>query len=810
MSFAVFEPAKVETRRDPRERNTMFIRDAVLQALEARLLGASEFHSTCNALDRALVVQFRLQYHTGGDSVITPATGKVLFGDIDKVEMLSRRFPLDKPLLDLINKILGNCAGIIHFSIGEFEDAKVRLQQARDIKLDKTFDVYDMYLGLENLYYTACLRQDEQQISDCLYDHLFDTLSFVPSASEALTHQCLWKIAKRLKGHNNLANLIKIWPENNRALVFLISIIASDNGAYTEFSKDNDEMILKYGMNLVEKIKFPKASENNNYHLEQFMLFLQVYFKNIVPDQAASTEWYNFILKAMSKTFQSINVAHTALFVMKKIGSDNEKGKINGTLLRKEALLNFVNFIRYGNKEFKLNKNYNDIISLLVCYNFVINEFTKKDNIDNLFDYDKSLDELLSLLVFFYKEYNIPLSEKKQSLDILENPIRLAFPPHVANTLSRSWLTLYNYHSTSLSALLSFDLLAFLANCVPISRSMDEGLFISTVFQYALTLAKQRDVETAIKVLEKLILERHPNCYKAWHLMALCHSTKENKETAYKIVCSVLEAMNENMKDLAFEEKFQYIYMKITQLRLIQDMFGTDETLELIPELFELYNTLFLGGADQNKVTINGVYDLDMTLQDIWLYVCSLYMKTPSTDNLLEAETAMDEAMALEKDHWKGRYLPLRAKLNILKQQNKQALLDIEKAIDLDNSNIDAIVCFAELIFDVEKKSEEDLTDEYYKLVPIEGIKECSKNQSESEDRLFFNATDRSAATARLKLLLDSAVAESIEGYYTPEVWWYLSQIHEQFATKDYKLSLMKCIKFEELRPIAQFENCNY
>ena len=238
MSFAVFEPAKVETRRDPRERNTMFIRDAVLQALEARLLGASEFHSTCNALDRALVVQFRLQYHTGGDSVITPATGKVLFGDIDKVEMLSRRFPLDKPLLDLINKILGNCAGIIHFSIGEFEDAKVRLQQARDIKLDKTFDVYDMYLGLENLYYTACLRQDEQQISDCLYDHLFDTLSFVPSASEALTHQCLWKIAKRLKGHNNLANLIKIWPENNRALVFLISIIASDNGAYTEFSKD--------------------------------------------------------------------------------------------------------------------------------------------------------------------------------------------------------------------------------------------------------------------------------------------------------------------------------------------------------------------------------------------------------------------------------------------------------------------------------------------------------------------------------------------------------------------------------------------
>lgn len=102
-------------------------------------------------------------------------------------------------------------------------------------------------------------------------------------------------------------------------------------------------------------------------------------------------------------------------------------------------------------------------------------------------------------------------------------------------------------------------------------------------------------------------------------------------------------------------------------------------------------------------MTINGVYDLDMTLQDIWLYVCSLYMKTPSTDNLQEAETAMDEAMALEKDHWKGRYLPLRAKLNILKQQNKQALLDIEKAIDLDNSNIDAIVCFAELIFDVEK-----------------------------------------------------------------------------------------------------------
>lgn len=784
----------------------MFIRDAVLQALESRLLGAAEFHSTCNALDRALMVQFRMQYHIGTASGITEAVGKVLLQEIDKVEMLSRRFPLDKHLLDLIGKILNNCSGVILFYLARFEESQKILRISRDIELEKTFEEFDMYLGLENLYYTASLKQNESQISEYLYSNLFKVLSFVPSESQALTHQCLWMIAKKLQNHNKLESLNDRWAGENKALVYLISIIASpkDDIAYSVFSKENDSKFLQYGNSLVDSIKFPKASQSNNYELEQFMLFLQVYFKNVVGNNMVSMEWYDFIIKAMSKTFQSINVAKTAMFLIKKIGTDDMQKSKN---LRKEALLNFVNFIKYSEKEFKLNKKYEDIISMLVSYNFTLNSFNEKDNIENLFDYEQSVERLLELLVYFYKEHNIPISDKKQSLDILENPIRLAFPTHVANTLTQSWLTLYQLRINNVDTLLSYDLLAYLANCVPISKSMSEGLYRSTVFQYALTLARQRDIETAIKVLETLILEQHPNYYKAWHLLALCHSTKENKESSYKIVCSVLEAMKENIDILTVKDKFQFIYMKLTQLRIIKEMFGTPETLELVPEVFELYKTLFSTVNDSKTGAENKNFSKEKLLQDIWLFVSSTYMEDDSMQDLKEADTAIKEALDVQKFASED-CLSARAHLRIKQGNYVKALKDIEQAIDIDPHNVNALTGFAKLIFN-DENNEDDTIKSYYKLVP-QNSEVAEKNIRKGSESIFFNDTDKSAATARLKLLLDCAVTTSPEAYHSPEIWWYLSLIHERLLTGDYKKCLINCVRFEELKPISPFQYCNY
>ncbi|KAL3233044.1 Cargo-transport protein YPP1 [Nakaseomyces bracarensis] len=786
----------------------MFIRDVVVEALESRLLGAAEFHSTCNALDRALQVQFRMHYHIGTSAGVTEAVGKVLLGEIDKVEMLSRRFPLDKPLIDLINKILSNCEGIIQFYMGQFQRAGELLRLARKVELEKTFEEFDMYLGLENLYYTASLKQNDSQISEYLYENLFKVLSFVPSESQALSHQCLWMIAKRLQGHNNLENLSKRWTGENKALIYLVSIIASpkDDIAYSNFTKENDARFLQYGNSLVESIKFPKASQSNSYELEQFMLFLQVYFKNVVGDNIVSKEWYNFIVKAMSKTFQSINVAKTALFLIRKISPEGDSKKLKD--FRKEALLNFVNFIKYSEKEFKLNKKYDDIVSMLVCYNFTLNSFGEKDNIENLFDYDQATERLLELLIYFYKEHNIPLSDKKQSLDILENPVRLAFPTHVANTLSQSWLTLYHLRINNVETLLSYDLLAYLANCVPIAKSMSEGLYTSTVFQYALTLARQRNIETAIKVLENLILEKRPNYYKAWHLLALCHSTKEDKETSYKIVCSVLEAMKENVDTLSIRDKFQFVYMKLTQLRIIKEMFGNPETLELVPEVFELYRSLFSNINDSKIKTENTSCNKDRLLKDIWLFVSAIYMEKDSTQDLDEAETAIKEAFEANKSTISSDCLSARAHLKIKQGNHVAALRDVEHAIDINPNDVGALIGFAQLIFDEVDDDCQDPLKSYYKLTPQNMSKK--NNENDESKSIFFNVTDRSAATARLKLLLDCTVSSSPDAYHSPEIWWYLSQIHERLATREYKDCLMNCVRFEELKPISPLEYCNY
>ena len=74
----------------------------------------------------------------------------------------------------------------------------------------------------------------------------------------------------------------------------------------------------------------------------------------------------------------------------------------------------------------------------------------------------------------------------------------------------------------------------------------------------------------------------------------------------------------------------------------------------------------------------------------------------------------------------------------------------------------------------------------------------------------FVNETDRSAAYARLKFLLECAILESIDAYYSPEVWWYLSLIYEKYQDDEYKNSLLKCVKYQELNPVRSLRFCNY
>ena len=105
--------------------------------------------------------------------------------------------------------------------------------------------------------------------------------------------------------------------------------------------------------------------------------------------------------------------------------------------------------------------------------------------------------------------------------------------------------------------------------------------------------------------------------------------------------------------------------------------------------------------------------------------------------------------------------------------------------------------------------SERELAD-YVHLIPDVSEKKDEKNSDAELEPLFVNDGDRLAMYGRLKLLLDCAIIQSIEAYNSPEIWWYLSLIHEKFENPARKDTLLMCIKSRENLPLREFSVCQF
>lgn len=74
----------------------------------------------------------------------------------------------------------------------------------------------------------------------------------------------------------------------------------------------------------------------------------------------------------MEKTFQSIEVSKTAMFLFQNL-SDNSNDEIKKKTFKRESILNFVNFVKYNDKYYQLHDNsHRDIISFIDAYSFIL------------------------------------------------------------------------------------------------------------------------------------------------------------------------------------------------------------------------------------------------------------------------------------------------------------------------------------------------------------------------------------------------------------------------------------------------------
>jgi tetratricopeptide (TPR) repeat protein len=329
-----------------------------------------------------------------------------------------------------------------------------------------------------------------------------------------------------------------------------------------------------------------------------------------------------------------------------------------------------------------------------------------------------------------------------------------------------------------------------------------------------------------LKYFLKSLKLKNETYFKSWHLLSLILSIEENKEESFKVTSFIINEIDEfltesvNLSLLSPILKQIFIQVKITQLAIIESLFGIEQTLANLPEVFDLFNKLFQDSLDSTQqldesfkehkksksstsskltkiksikphkkqtqdiktpssTTTSSPYQFKSNhitepkiLQKLWILSSVIYAKAGLTT---EAEQSLIDA---EKSYHPTTELHATlAQLKSLSDPNA-ALQEYEKALTLDRKSLNVIVGFSNLLLNTDNK----------KLI-------------------FIDEKDTLAGLARVKLLLET-VAETFEGSFNSEVWWLLSLIYEKFKDKKrLKESLWRSVELEETRGVRSFDS---
>lgn len=848
------------------------ISDPILTALDSHLLGASQPDSGVKLLDDILNLHFRLYYNISRYETLTHKNSNeniadmsnlvkrldILLKECEKLQIVCDQsiqlsiLSSNKPYLDLVLNILQNCQAIILFYKGDKERSTHYFNKLKHFTSSKGshYDDFNLLLQLEKFYYSELNALNLNESMDAI--SALNTLSkyFVESVVPFTKIICKGYIYDYFKSISQILQLrlnqLNTVPETSKLLFLFIFILNNKlelndllefNKVLLDYSKKNKNLL---------NVKFPTAFQKNNNHLEQFHIILQIHLTKLHSVAVLSTEnesnikkdigiWKPFIISSMGLTFQSHVVAKTAMIFFHSIEEEFE------------SILNFENIIKFYNS---------DEAGALHTRIFLIDSYNYLLSIDDKhFDSHKSRNiysnELFTHLVTLYQNLNLKLfdignnvEKNRESLNFISNNTSIVLPNTISDILINSWSTLYDLNSNKIDSLQSFQLTSYLCNAMAlfsnhntITEYKDQlnSLKFEIYYKYAYTLASLREIDSSINFLQSFVLKENPFFYKAWHLLSLCKSIKEDKQDSYKIICSVLESLQNNdndtnneIKDKNNKKAWEIINCKITELYLIDEIFGTKESMESLPDLFETFHKVYNNDSKLDKKQ-------NIQLQDIWLLTAELYMKlyeqekelinnngddndaTNSDKNLSDllkqAKEAIMEAKKLKLNSTDMTCSIIEGYYYMLEGNLTTALNKFEQALDYDKNNVDALVGYSQLILsnDDNQKQNEKFNESIVKLedyLPLMETKLCDtyQNTQLNKSQLFINKSNQLAAFAYVKLLLERSIINSIDAFYSGDIWWYLSLIYEKYQEREYQNALLTCIRNKETTPIRPFK----
>ncbi|CCE72580.1 Piso0_000166 [Millerozyma farinosa CBS 7064] len=665
----------------------------------------------------------------------------------------------------------------------------------------------------------------------------------------------------------------------------------------SKFKHELSEYLSKECRSIIkQQDKFPDAEEENS-HLNEFLFRLHeplILLKDrntiIKPDLHKE-----LVIHVIKNTYQSRVALKSLIDIL------IENGEFD------EALAAFKTYTAYVEKDMEQHEDtIDDILLIVEAFSTCVTKFNPI-NIGSLHEsfsfkhFDPStisdfLDKYSEKLEFFLTSlsetcqisYQLPEETPLSFLYHLYNPeLKFCFNAGLKREIGRGWYALARYakyktifRSYTESSMLQgvSNLMRLLKNSLIVTQASDEKM----LFDYALTLAYNLQFEETLKLC-RFILKRFSESFKTWNLLVLVASglevkgsrsvdhpksanpgeangsqskseQSESKESlkyinsALNIAGIYIANCQKSGASIPTTVKYDILQLKMTQVAVLESMSDSRSVVDMIPEVFMLYNELFetseleiiesnqsekklpngkTHDASSNvslksgkKSTIfegngkalsrrasrlmdrrhhkhanqksNNVVKKDdgrslitkKILSEVWLWTSKIYMKNGSFE---DAEQCIVEAESTHQPNASTANC-----LGLLTSQKRKSL-----ALEEFQRTLDEVENSASMY--KKREMRESLL----------GISKLVLGDDEDAQQLFTSDKDKHAGLVRLKNYLESFVNCWPYGYNYSELWWYLSLVYEKIDDKNLlSKSLWKCVELEDARPIRSFDCC--
>ncbi|XBW35610.1 hypothetical protein QEN19_001184 [Hanseniaspora menglaensis] len=375
-----------------------------------------------------------------------------------------------------------------------------------------------------------------------------------------------------------------------------------------KFGKIQDNEVLKFLETLTKNLTFPNATEissnNNQLELDWYLCIILNYYDNF--SQENLKKWEHIVTLIISKTFQNATVVGIASKLYYKFD-----------IFDKSEVF-FNNYRIYNEKYLEFHKRYEDAFSILNLANNVQNK-----------------ESIIHFVNIIYNCFELNIISKKDSLMVFEsNKFNSVTIPKVVNDiLVDSWIVLYEKNDVNKNVDEAFYCLS---NILQLNLSSEMKLKYEYEYAYNLALIKQN--EKACAWLKDKVLSVKPEFnLKSWLLLAIVESSKEDKMNALTIANSILSPLEDydgdgdegetvDIPKLSFKDRYYYIIFKFMQLDIITDIHGIKDSIELLTNLFQLYETLFSEYENTELSVKNPRFSKQYVLQLVWIQASKMYL----------------------------------------------------------------------------------------------------------------------------------------------------------------------------------------